>query len=59
MKTYTIRIIETLSREVEVTASSAEMAEKMVKRMYRDEDITLDSGDFDFVDFMNTNEQEE
>lgn len=51
MENYKIQITETISRIVEVTASNAEMAEKIVKRMYRDEEVTLDYGDFDYANF--------
>ena len=51
MKEYEVRVVETASRVVTVTASSGDMAEKIVQRMYRDEDIILDYGDFDFVKF--------
>ena len=51
MKEYEVRIIETSSRIVTITASSGEMAERIAQRMYRDEDITLDYGDFDCVEF--------
>jgi hypothetical protein len=51
MKEYEVRIIETSSRVVTVTASSGDMAEKIVARMYRDEDIVLDYSDFDYVNF--------
>ena len=51
MKEYEVRVVETASRVVTVTASSGDMAEKIVQRMYRDEDIILDYGDFDFVEF--------
>ena len=51
MKEYEVRIIETSSRIVTITASSGEMAEKIVQRMYRNEDIVLDYGDIDRVRF--------
>lgn len=51
MKEYEVRVVETASRVVTVTASSGDMAEKIVQRMYRDEDIILDYGDFDYVEF--------
>jgi hypothetical protein len=51
MKEFEVKVIETASRIVTVTASNGEMAEKIVQRMYRDEDIILDYGDFDFVEF--------
>jgi hypothetical protein len=51
MTNYKVIIIETLSRVVDVEASSEEMAMRVVKRMYRDEEITLDYADFDDVEF--------
>ena len=51
MKEYEVRVIETASRVVAVTASSGDMAEKIVRKMYHNEDIILDYGDFDFVEF--------
>jgi hypothetical protein len=51
MANYKVEIIETMSRIVDVEASSAEMAERIVKDMYHDEDITLDYADFDEVEF--------
>lgn len=51
MKEYEVKIIERASRVITVTASSGDMAEKIVRRMYHDEDIILDYGDFDFVEF--------
>lgn len=51
MKEYEVKIIETASRIVTVTASSADMAKRIVKDMYHDEDIILDYSDFDYVEF--------
>jgi hypothetical protein len=51
MKEYEVKIIETASRIVTVTASSADMAERIVKKMYHDEDIVLDYSDYDYVEF--------
>ena len=51
MKEYKIQVTETSSRIVEVTASSAEMAERIVKKMYMDEDVVLDYADYDYVNF--------
>lgn len=56
MKTYKIRITEYLSKIVEVTASSEEMAMRIVKDRYYDEEIVLDYGDFDDVEFNNVEE---
>ena len=51
MKEYEVKIIETASRIVTVTASSADMAERIVRSMYHDEDIVLDYSDYDYVEF--------
>jgi hypothetical protein len=56
MKTYKIRITEYLSKILEVTASSEEMAMRIVKDRYYDEEIVLDYGDFDDVEFNNVEE---
>jgi hypothetical protein len=52
MAEYKVVVVETLSRIIDVRASSEEMALKIVKDMYRDEDIVLDYEDFDEVDFI-------
>ena len=52
MANYKVTIIESMSKIVDVEASSAEMAERIVKDMYHDEEITLDYADFDEVDFI-------
>jgi len=52
MANYKVVIVETLSRVVEVEASSEEMAMRVVKRMYRDEEITLDYADLEDVEFL-------
>lgn len=51
MSEYNVEIIETLSKVVTVNASSPDMARRIVEDMYRDEDIVLDYGDFDKVEF--------
>ena len=51
MATYKVMIVETLSRVIEVEASSEYYAMRVVKDMYHDEEITLDAGDFDAVEF--------
>jgi len=52
MAMYKVTIIETLSRVVEVEASDEHYAERIVKDRYCDEEIVLDYGDFDEVDFI-------
>ena len=51
MKEYKIQVTETSSRIIEVTASSAEMAERIVKKMYIEEEVVLDYADYDYVNF--------
>lgn len=46
MKTFQIEIEETLSKIIEITATSAEEAIMKVKEMYGNEDIVLTSSDF-------------
>lgn len=58
MANYKIRITEYLSKIVEVTASSEEMAMRIVKDRYYDEEITLDYADFDEVEFNNVDDNE-
>lgn len=53
MKDYKIEIKETLKRTISVTASNEYMAMLIVKDRYRDEEIVLDYGDFDEVEFNN------
>ena len=48
---YQVTITEVLSRTERVEASSAVMAEKMVRLRYAKEDIVLDYSDFKSVDF--------
>jgi hypothetical protein len=59
MKEFEVRVIETASRIVTVTASSADMAERIVRSMYHDEDIVLDYSDYDYVDFETIGELKE
>jgi hypothetical protein len=59
MKEFEVKVIETASRIVTVTASSADMAEKIVRRMHRDEDIILDYSDFDCAEFETIGELKE
>lgn len=46
METYTIEIIETLSKVVEVKANSKEQALEKVREQYYESEIVLDSEDF-------------
>lgn len=49
---YKVRIIETLSRVVEVEAEDEIDALNTVEDMYCDGGVVLDSEDFDFVDYV-------
>jgi hypothetical protein len=51
MQEYNVEIIETSSKYVTVTASSADTADRVVRSMYHGEEITLDYSDFDKVEF--------
>ena len=55
MEKYEVQIIETASRIVTITASNAEMARKIAKEMYHDEEIVLDYDDYDFTEFVTIN----
>ncbi|MDT8375398.1 MAG: DpnD/PcfM family protein [Mariprofundaceae bacterium] len=46
MKTFEIEINELLSRVLEVKADNEDEAQSIVEKMYKDEDIVLDSSDF-------------
>ena len=56
MKKYQIEIQETLARIITVTASNEDMAIKIVKDRYHDEEIVLNYGDFVEVEFNNLDE---
>ena len=45
MKTFEIKIIETLSRSLEINAQSEDEALYIANQMYKDEDVILDSDD--------------
>lgn len=47
MKKFNVKVVETLSKVVEVKAETIEEAEKIVTNMYDNEEIVLDSGDYD------------
>ena len=46
MKTYRVVVTETLQRIVYIDAKSAEEAKRNVEEHYRNEDIVLDSSDY-------------
>ena len=46
MKTYAVVVTETLQRIVYVDAKSAEEASREVEERYRNEEIVLDSSDY-------------
>lgn len=50
MKKFTVEVREVLTRLVEVEAEDAELAEAEVRARYKDEEIVLDSDDFDGVE---------
>ena len=45
-KTFNVSVIETLQKEVEVSASSKEEALAKVEKMYRNEEVILCPDDF-------------
>ena len=51
MKEFTIRIVESLARDIVVSASSIEEAKKAVMDKYFSSEIVLDSDDFIEVSF--------
>ena len=51
MEVYKIKIIETLSRVVEVKAESETDAFRKVEEMYKKEEEVLDYSDFEEVEF--------
>jgi hypothetical protein len=52
MKKFTITIIETLQREVEISALSQNQAIEIAQNMHRNSDIILDADDFLDVEFQ-------
>lgn len=46
MKTFSIEIIETLSRVIEIEADSVENALESAHEKYRNEEIVLDTDDY-------------
>jgi len=46
MKTFKIEVQETLSRIIEVEAQTEEEAYLIIKKMYSNEEIVLDSSDY-------------
>ena len=52
MSKFNVRIVEQLSRIIEVEADSIESAHKKVRDQYRKGDIVLNAEDFDSVDFF-------
>ena len=46
MKTYNVKITETLEREIDVEAESKKQAKEIVERMYSNEELILDYNDF-------------
>ena len=52
MKTYAIEIKETLSKVIEIKATTEEEALLKIKDLYQRESIFLDADDFVAVDFL-------
>jgi hypothetical protein len=52
MKTYKIRIIETLSRDVEIQANDIDDAFDEIEHKYQSGEIVLDADDFQGVEFI-------
>lgn len=51
MKKFTVEITETLQRQIEVEAVDENEAISKVEKMYRDEEVVLDSGDYIDTEF--------
>lgn len=56
---YKIRVTETLEREVEIEANTEDIAVTIAEERYKKEEIVLDSGDFDTVDFNIVNDDDD
>ncbi len=56
-KKFTVEITETLQRQVEVEAEDAFEAEDIVRGMYRNEEIVLDSDDYFDTEFEVLDEE--
>ena len=56
MKTFKVKILEQLSRIVEVEAKDADEAWDKVNAMYKKEEIVLDDSDFDFYEIYGYGE---
>lgn len=51
METYKIKIIETLSKTVEITAENGDAALDEAKQMYGSSQVILSADDFEEVEF--------
>jgi hypothetical protein len=58
MKTYKIEVKETLSRIIEIDANSIDEALEDVQKIYKKEEIILDSDDFIEVEFIHHNDSQ-
>ena len=58
MKTYKIEVKETLSRIIEIDANSIDEALEDVQKIYKKEEIILDSDDFYEVEFIHHNDSQ-
>ena len=51
MKTYLVKITETLQKQITITANSREEAEQKVRNKYKNEEIVLDESDYVDTEF--------
>jgi hypothetical protein len=58
MKKFKIEVKETLSRIIEIDANSIDEALDDVKKIYKKEEIILDSDDFIEVEFVHHNDSQ-
>lgn len=56
---YQVQIIESLQRTATVSATSENEAVRLVRRLYKKEEIVLDSNDFVGVDFILSSESQD
>jgi len=56
MSEFKFKVVETLSRDVTVTAENKEDAFDIVSQMYRQEDIVLDAADLCWHEILDAEE---
>lgn len=56
METYKIEVKETLSRIIEIKATSEDEAFSKIRDLYRNEEIVLDSDDYVDTEFLISEE---